>query len=297
MSHKVYIYGLYSTEDEIIRYVGKTKTIKIRMAEHRREAKENNTRPKNVWMREVYAKGYDVKLKIIEETNSDEWCEREQYWIAELKESNNLTNILKGGVGGMGAVPKSYMSYDDAKAYINEYMPNIKTQHAYFKEYDNESSFYKSSGLPKYARDVYTYRGEWKCWGDYLNSDTMNSKTKHEQYMSYDDLKAYLTSKCIKTISDYKILASQDTRLPHSKHMRRVYKERWISFRALFGIKPYCRDILKFRRYMSLYFKDVKTLGHYRRLWSQGVINKRLPYHPEKIWKDDYMGGVLWVGT
>lgn len=73
------IYGLIDA-DKVIRYVGKTVNIKVRMKFHRRDRS---------WLA-----GY-VEL---EQVTEDNWAEREKYWIA-FYGLDNLENRSRGGGG------------------------------------------------------------------------------------------------------------------------------------------------------------------------------------------------------
>lgn len=119
------IYGLVSTENNNkIRYVGKTKfNIEKRLKEHINGAlKYNKKTYKDNWIRKVYKDGFEVKIKLIEECNSDEWKEKECFWIKELTE---LTNITCGGDSGHGLI--EIIDYELAKRYLSLFFPHINS--------------------------------------------------------------------------------------------------------------------------------------------------------------------------
>lgn len=75
----MFIYGLFSTEDNVIRYVGQTrKALKERLREHVNGAlKRNGKTYKDNWIRKCYKEGFEVNIKEIEKVDSDIVDERE----------------------------------------------------------------------------------------------------------------------------------------------------------------------------------------------------------------------------
>ena len=277
----IYIYGLYSTEDGVVRYVGKTTNPKNRLPEHRREAKENNDRPKNIWMRDVWERGFDVKLKILEETDIYHWADSESAWISKLMTTNNLTNVQKGGPGGIGAKPKEYLSYEDAKIYQKEHL-DATSQNDYYKKYDQNKEKYLKDGLPKYVSEVYQYRGAWINWGDFLQTGKVSDNDKHTNYLPYNEARKQLSIMGIKTTKDYILLTKTDDRFPQYRHCHRTYKPYWKSWKVFLGQKPKCLDKEVHLRYLRTFFPDVHTMGRYRKLWDEKRINNRMMCHPER---------------
>ena len=92
----MFIYGLYSTEDGVIKYVGKTKyMLSKRLREHINGALLRGCKTyKDNWIRNVYSNGFKVDIRLIEECGDSIWDEREKYWI---KEYSGLTNLTDGG--------------------------------------------------------------------------------------------------------------------------------------------------------------------------------------------------------
>jgi len=77
----VYIYKLVDPRNEMVRYVGKTKSqINDRFNDH--WCKRYSTKsPKNSWLISLDKIGLKPKLEIIEITNDNNWEERERSWI------------------------------------------------------------------------------------------------------------------------------------------------------------------------------------------------------------------------
>lgn len=98
------IYGLYSTEDTVVRYIGQTtQQSKTRLQQHLAEA----TRPPGAshchrWIRKVLRTGYEIGIVVLEENCV--WNEAERKWIAEYRKRNPgiMTNLSDGGCGYAG---------------------------------------------------------------------------------------------------------------------------------------------------------------------------------------------------
>ena len=124
----MFIYGLYSTEDEdIIKYVGKTKcSLSKRLSEHLNGALKRKCKThKDNWIRKTYKNGYEIKIKLIEECSDNIWEEREKYWIKEIP---NVTNIAEGGEGGHGLLYN--VTYVEMKKYISNLPFKIRSKEA-----------------------------------------------------------------------------------------------------------------------------------------------------------------------
>lgn len=95
------IYGLHSTEDGVIRYIGQTtQAIEVRRNLHLAEAaRPPGTSHCHRWIRKVLRSGYGIGVKLLEADVL--WDVAEKRWIAEYRESNpgQLTNISAGGCG------------------------------------------------------------------------------------------------------------------------------------------------------------------------------------------------------
>lgn len=98
----VYIYGLYEhTADFInVRYVGKTKNLKVRLYNH---LTDETPSPKVSWINKCKLNLIDIRITILEELidpTEEEWSVKEREWIKLLRESGNeLLNLADGGGG------------------------------------------------------------------------------------------------------------------------------------------------------------------------------------------------------
>lgn len=102
---RTYIYAL--TDNNGVRYIGKTDNIERRFKNHFYEAFDKNGicyyLPKSRWIRK---RTDEISYKILETCDTSEWANKEKEWIKLYREGNtNLLNLSDGGHGGSG--PKS----------------------------------------------------------------------------------------------------------------------------------------------------------------------------------------------
>ncbi len=96
------IYGLYSTDENIVRYIGLTKqSISKRVKDHIYEALHPHLSAspdslKNNWIRSCINRQALIKYTILEEANETGCDEREKYWISYFGR-NTLVNGTDGG--------------------------------------------------------------------------------------------------------------------------------------------------------------------------------------------------------
>jgi len=97
-----YIYGLFSSENNEIKYVGQTKkTLEKRLAEHIYDSTnpQYSLSPDSYkcrWIREALSKGYLVNIILLEKTTKRESDSKEKIWI-KYYGRENLANGTNGG--------------------------------------------------------------------------------------------------------------------------------------------------------------------------------------------------------
>lgn len=106
------VYGLYSTRDGRIRYVGQTTGLpEWRFSGHKAAARKGARGAVNEWMRAEVADGHEVKMRILDEAGTLNETERE--YIAILRAAGfELLNVNVGG-GGAKAGDKSSKPMND----------------------------------------------------------------------------------------------------------------------------------------------------------------------------------------
>jgi hypothetical protein len=97
---KIKIYKLVDPRTNKIRYVGKTKnTLHKRYTEHLYRAKQGHNSKVYSWIRKLLKLNLKPLIELIEYCESNNWEEREKYWISYYP---NLTNISEGGITYFG---------------------------------------------------------------------------------------------------------------------------------------------------------------------------------------------------
>lgn len=95
------VYGLSSSEDGRIRYVGQTVgPLRRRLSHHLYKAK-NERNHRGTWISSVVRRGFGLAMVVLE-TGAEPHV-AEQRWIAKLRgEGNALVNSTDGGLGSLG---------------------------------------------------------------------------------------------------------------------------------------------------------------------------------------------------
>ncbi len=113
----IYIYSLIDPITNDIRYVGKTCNLEKRLRGHLKKChilKYHSA----TWIKSLVDQGYIPIMKVIEETNLENWEEREKYWIKLYKEKHNLTNTNEGG--GFGGTSNGFKGKKHSKESIQK---------------------------------------------------------------------------------------------------------------------------------------------------------------------------------
>lgn len=100
----VTVYGLASSEDGVVRYVGQTTgQLDRRLIHHHYDAKKLGTIHKSNWIRRVIERGFEIQIVPIEENAP--WGSAEIKWIAWYRQNGfDLVNTTDGGEGVVGYV-------------------------------------------------------------------------------------------------------------------------------------------------------------------------------------------------
>lgn len=102
MSASVSIYALIDPRTGLVRYVGKSKNVDLRVRYGHLGAELKNARlHKTNWLRQLAELQLQPIVQILEVTDESSWQERERYWIAHYRSIGaSLTNMTEGGDGG-----------------------------------------------------------------------------------------------------------------------------------------------------------------------------------------------------
>lgn len=95
---EIYIYALIDPITQFIRYIGKTNNLKRRYTKHLTTSKTSKIHS-SLWIKSLLNKNEKPIMKLIEIVNTNNWQEREIYWIKYYRTQFDLTNITEGGEG------------------------------------------------------------------------------------------------------------------------------------------------------------------------------------------------------
>ena len=93
-----FIYALICPEEGIIKYIGKTKDLRLRLQGHINYAlQKSHLNGKHEWIRTLYTKNLKPVMQILEQCTDETWQEREAYWISFYAKTHTLFNKTSGG--------------------------------------------------------------------------------------------------------------------------------------------------------------------------------------------------------
>lgn len=119
MDKPQFIYALRDPRTNQIRYVGKSNNPTVRCKNHMHEGGFHN-KAKRQWAEELRKQNLRPSIEILEECTSQNWKNRETYWIKTLRlEGHALLNIAKGG-NGCGWGIRTHKHSESTKAKIRE---------------------------------------------------------------------------------------------------------------------------------------------------------------------------------
>jgi hypothetical protein len=98
------IYGLCSTKNGVIRYIGQTKQpLQSRLTQHLAEAARSRGNSRcHRWIRKELSAGHSIEIRLIEDGCA--WDEAEKRWIEIYRQKHPgiMTNLSSGGCGYAG---------------------------------------------------------------------------------------------------------------------------------------------------------------------------------------------------
>ena len=272
---KTTIYGLYSTRDNIIRYVGKSNNPKSRLKDHiwSSKAKINNTY-KSCWIRKELNDGFNILYKVLEICDMESWSEIEQRYI---KNTDNLTNHHKGGLGGS---PIQYdKTYKELKDWVNNNLPEGINTAKKWKEYVKLN--YKNI-LPLTPNKIYEDLG-WVSWAGFLSSNFH----RKINYIRYDEFKTWLVVNNINSYTQFRKI-NKPSGVP--SHPERIYKDEWLGWvgvlkEAKLQNKKLYWSYNESKQFLNLTYGDI-TVSKFRELCKKNELPFNIPKKPERIYEN-----------
>lgn len=280
----IYIYGLYSTDENNIRYVGKTNNLQKRLKEHILAAKRNRKTHRDNWILKNLKENNNINIKLLEECSNENWQEKEKYWISKIE---NLTNHTEGGECGHGYVYN--ITYDEAKEIVKTL--NIKSKTEWFKYVKDKLII-----LPYSPNNHFKNKG-WKGWGDFLSTDRKQDNLIAKNYLSYEEAKKYIKDNNlnINTIEEWKHYIKNIKNIKNNKFIpnkpNRFYKNKgWISWGDFLGTGRIANQNRKFVDYDTAktivkQFGFINRESYFKHIDEIKKLN--IPTNPDKKYKNN----------
>jgi hypothetical protein len=274
MMKKTTIYGLYSTRDNVIRYVGKSNNPKSRLKDHvwSSKTKKSNTH-KSCWVRKEINDGFDILYKVLEICDIESWPEIEQKYIKDI---DNLTNHHKGGLGGS---PLKYnKTYSELKKWVTTKLPIEITSHKKWREYIKLNY---AGIIPINPNKVYKNTG-WTNWADFLNTDFYHNIN----YVSYEEFKIWV----IKNVKSYQEFKKIKKPYGITSHPERTYNNVWIGWIGVFNNamvknKNLYWDYNTCKKYLNDNYGNM-TIRKFNELCKNNELPYHIPKKPERVFID-----------
>ena len=277
-----FIYGLYSSDDDKIRYVGKANDPKDRLRKHLYECRKNNNENKThkcCWMRNIHSKGEKIMYTILTECEVNKWPEYECKYMSMY---DGLTNTSKGGIGGS---PISFnLTYEELLEWKSNNLPKDINTIKKWKKFINKHNF---ENIPINPNKVYSNRG-WTTWGDFLNT-----KNKHPSYylknnISFEEFKIWIKDNNITSRADF-VKKTKLEGFPENvpKKPSVTYKDKgWVCWYDILGFGRYTIgvywDYEKCRNYLKENYGPM-TVAVFRLLSKENKLPAEIPKKPERV--------------
>ena len=272
--NKTTIYGLYSTRDNTIRYIGKANDPKNRLRSHiwSSQARVDDTY-KSCWIRKELNDGFKIEFQVLEVCDINEWPIKEQ---EHIKKFENLTNHHKGGLGGS---PLKYnKSYPELKEWVNNNLPKEITSHKKWREYIKSNHY---GVIPVNPNKVYKNDG-WTCWADFLNT------TFHRDidYVSYDEFREWV----INNVKNHKEFMTIKKPYGITTRPEKIYNDVWIGWFDIFDNslvtdRSVLWDYDTCKKYLNDNYGDI-TMRKFRELCKNNELPYHIPKKPERCFEN-----------
>ena len=283
-----YIYGLYEVGiEEQIRYIGKSDNIKKRLHDHKYD--NRSTSYKSCWIKSVLSKGGIIGAKVIAIVDSQNWKEKEKYYISEYRKYHKLVNLTDGGDGTLTNIYSKTLQ--ECKEYLKNNKPEWVNSLNNYKKWSKMDGF--PSFLPKAPNRVFN---DWVNWGDYLGTNSIRTIDRKKYYLSFNEAKEYLSKFNFKSGKEF---SKSDFPFFIPKKPQNIYKEEWVSWSDFLGCEPYKTKkndkILPFDDAKNWIYENYGEINvkQYRELSRKNLLPLFLPKKPERVYKNFKWGEYL----
>lgn len=160
--NKIWIYALLDPRNNEIRYIGKSKDPQKRFKQHIYTSSKENTRKGN-WIKSLIKKDLKPILKILKETDEDEFNFWEEFYIKKtIDEGSKLTNYDEKGIGTSGGMKKRTVDKIKKKLSKKVYQYSLDgaliKEHASLREAERDTNI-NHGNISKCCKNVYPHVG------------------------------------------------------------------------------------------------------------------------------------------
>lgn len=170
----IYNFYVLTTSADIsnVRYVGvTTKTVQQRLYGHKYCSMHEEKRylPVHKWMYTHYQKGEDILITQIDFCTSENWEEREKYWISHYKDLGyNLLNISEGGYGVITKEMREISSIERSRKKHEKAVIALNKDGSIYKEFESSTKAAEELNLNSKTSINNALKGRSKSAGGYL---------------------------------------------------------------------------------------------------------------------------------
>ena len=191
------------------------------------------------------------------------------------------------GTGNISITKGEWMSFEDAKAFIQS--QGIKTS-TEFNEWKKSGN--KPKSFPSNPDRV--YKKKWVSWGDFLGTGSIS--TRKRKWRSFDQAKDLMQSQGIKTYKEFREWKKAGKRpKDFPSNPPKTYKNEWRSWEDFLGTKKHWMSFDQAKDLMQS--QGIKTYEEFREWKQAGKRPKDFPSTPDKAYKDKWRGWGNFLGT
>lgn len=183
----------------------------------------------------------------------------------------------------------NFLPFPKARTYMRKL--NLNNREEYWQWLASKE---RPKNIPYSPEKVYKYTG-WIDLGDWLGTGNKSGRQRRN-WLKYDEAKAYVQALGLKTQQEFfkwRDSGKRPSTIPTSPN--RTYKEfkSWGEFLGTDRIANQCKkywDYDQAKEFLKILF--IRSIGHFKQLYEQGIIPKHIPKNPYVYYKKngDWVG-------
>ncbi|MCB0419468.1 MAG: DEAD/DEAH box helicase family protein [Bdellovibrionales bacterium] len=196
------------------------------------------------------------------------------------------------GTGNIAAQQKKFRSFKDARSFVRSLKLKSETE---WRKYSKSEQ--KPSDIP--STPSFSYKEEWKGWGDFLG--TGNVQTQKKQFVSFSKAKAFVKKHGIKSQSQWREYCRSGKVPPNiPKKPEKVYKDQWKGIGDFLGtgvIAPRLREYRSFSEARKFVRRlKLKNKKQWKEFCDSGKLPRDIPKAPHLVFKTNWLSWADWLG-